>query len=52
MEVYAYHGCLKEESVVGNRFRVDVKIEGDFMKSASTDKLEDTIDYCLVYNTV
>lgn len=52
IELYAYHGCLKEESVVGNRYRVDVKIEGDFMKAAGTDNLNDTIDYTAVYNAV
>ena len=43
---------MQEESVVGNRFRVDVKIEGDFMKPAGSDDLNDTIDYTTVYQTV
>ena len=52
IEVYAYHGCLKEERLLGNRFRVDVKIESDFSKAADSDRLEDTVDYTAVYNIV
>jgi dihydroneopterin aldolase len=48
IRVYAYHGCLKEESIIGSDYRVDVVIEADLTKAASTDDLDDTVDYVLI----
>lgn len=45
VEVYAYHGCMEEEAVLGGKFIVDVVLSTDFSKSAQTDELIDTIDY-------
>ena len=52
MQFYAYHGCFKEEKVVGNYFRVDVKIKGDCTKAASSDNIADAINYQTVFNLV
>ncbi|MEO9533567.1 MAG: dihydroneopterin aldolase [Crocinitomicaceae bacterium] len=48
VEVFAYHGCMDEEAVLGGKFSVDVSIETDFSKSAQSDELIDTIDYVRV----
>ncbi len=48
VEVYAYHGCMNEEAVLGGKFIVDVVLTTDFTKSAQTDELIDTIDYVRV----
>lgn len=45
IQVYAYHGCLPEETLIGSAYRVDVWVEGDLSVSAVSDQLEDTIDY-------
>ena len=45
IRVYAYHGCLGEETVIGSDYRVDVSVEADLEKSSRTDALEDTVDY-------
>ncbi len=45
IRVYAYHGCLKEETKIGSDYRVDLKIKADLQKSASSDALKDTVDY-------
>lgn len=52
IEVYAYHGCMNEESVLGGKYIVDVELTTDFSKSAQTDELIDTIDYVAVRNIV
>ncbi len=45
IRVFAYHGCLIEESKIGSDYRVDLKIKADLKKSSETDKLADTVDY-------
>jgi dihydroneopterin aldolase len=52
IELYAYHGCMGEESVLGGKYIVDVVLTTDFTKSAETDQLIDTIDYVAVRNIV
>ena len=45
IKVYAYHGCLSEETIIGSDYRVDVSVEADLEKSSVTDALNDTVDY-------
>jgi len=52
IECYSYHGCLKEEAVVGGKFSVDVIIDYDFSNAIASDELKDTIDYCVVHDLV
>ena len=52
IKVYAYHGCLDEESKIGADYIVDVTLETDLSKSAMSDDLQDTIDYVRVYEIV
>ena len=50
--MYAYHGCLEEEAVIGANYVVDVRIETDFSIAQRTDDLSKTVDYVVVYNIV
>lgn len=52
MEFYAFHGCYKEEQIVGNRFIVDMTFETDVMSATQSDSIEDTVSYLDVYNVV
>jgi len=52
IKLYAYHGCLEEEAVIGANYIVDVCIETDFQKAERTDDLSETVDYVVVYNIV
>lgn len=52
MEFYAYHGCFKEEQVIGNRFIVDLSVEVDTSDAEKSDNLQDTVNYQAVYETV
>jgi len=45
IKLYAYHGCIDEEAVIGSWYRVDIEIEADLTKSSMTDQLSDTVDY-------
>ena len=45
IRVYAYHGCLGEEHIIGSDYRVDVKVKSDMSRSAQSDALNDTVDY-------
>ncbi|WP_282134903.1 dihydroneopterin aldolase [Seonamhaeicola maritimus] len=45
IKVYAFHGCLKEETKIGSDYRVDIKVKAGLQKSATTDELNDTVDY-------
>jgi len=49
MEFYAYHGCFKEEQIIGTRFLVDLYLETDTGKAEKSDKLKDTVNYQEVY---
>ncbi|MBX7094363.1 MAG: dihydroneopterin aldolase [Flavobacteriales bacterium] len=46
--VYAYHGCLEEEALVGTEYRIDVDIHLDFTKASISDDLTETADYVVV----
>ena len=49
MEFYAYHGCFKEEQIIGTYFNVDLYMEVDTEKAERSDKLGDTVNYQEVY---
>lgn len=45
LRIYAYHGVLKQERIVGNDYVVNVKIKYPIGKSAMSDDVKDTLDY-------
>lgn len=49
IKLYAYHGCLTEETKVGGEYIVDVYMVYDFNEAAKTDDLNLTVDYCTVF---
>lgn len=51
IKLYAFHGCLAEETKVGGYYLVDIKMKTNFELAAKTDTLENTIDYVIV-NTI
>ena len=52
MEFYAYHGCFKEEQIVGNKFLIDLSIEADCVEASKTDNLNDAVNYQAAYTIV
>jgi dihydroneopterin aldolase len=52
MEFYAYHGCFKEEQLIGTRFVVDLYIQTDTHEAEFTDDLASTVNYQSLYTLV
>jgi 7,8-dihydroneopterin aldolase/epimerase/oxygenase len=52
IRVYAYHGCLDQETIIGSDYRVDVAVKADLMASSASDDLNDTVDYVLLNRIV
>ena len=52
IKLFAYHGCLAEEALVGRHYIVDVFVDTDFSEAALHDDLSKTIDYVTVNNIV
>ena len=52
MEFFAYHGCFKEEQLIGTRFQVDLYLETDTGKAEYSDDLADTVDYQAIFGLV
>ena len=48
IKLYAYHGCLEEEGLIGGHYVVDVCMKTDFSLAAQSDELSQTIDYVQV----
>ena len=42
---YSFHGCLKEESIIGSEYLVNLWVSGLLENSPVSDKIEDAIDY-------
>ncbi|MCQ2184630.1 MAG: dihydroneopterin aldolase [Bacteroidales bacterium] len=51
MKFHSNHGCLESERREGNLFEVDFEGKID-ISAASSDRLEDTLDYCRIYEIV
>ncbi|MCB2208636.1 MAG: dihydroneopterin aldolase [Bacteroidetes bacterium] len=49
MEFFAYHGCFKEEQVIGTKFRIDLFLEVDTSTAEKSDNLKDTVNYQSVF---
>lgn len=53
MRFRAYHGCLESERREGNDFEVDFVAQvRNCVKAATSDRLEDSLDYSKIYEIV
>lgn len=52
MAFYGYHGVFLEENKLGQRFLVDLIMEGDFQPAAREDAIEETVHYGRAYQLV
>lgn len=52
IKVFAYHGHLPEEAVLGGHFIVNVWVESDTTEVEKTDNLNDTVDYVKITEIV
>ena len=49
---YCFHGCLKEESIIGSEYLVDLWAKGALGKASLTDKIDDAIDYVFLNKVI
>ncbi len=52
IRVFAYHGHLPEEAVLGGHFIVNVWVEADTSEVEKTDDLKHTVDYARIIEIV
>ena len=45
IKIYAFHGCLVEETKIGSDYLVNLEVKANLSKAASSDNLLDTVDY-------
>lgn len=45
LRIYAYHGVLPEETIIGTYYILNVEVHADLWKAVGTDDLTDTINY-------
>ncbi|MGN7706134.1 dihydroneopterin aldolase [Chryseobacterium sp. 22543] len=45
VRIYAYHGVLPEENIIGTSYILNVELHTDLWKAAASDDLHDTISY-------
>ncbi len=52
MAFHAYHGGLKEEQLLGQKFIIDLELTYNMQTSCETDQLSEAFNYIEVYNIV
>ncbi len=52
LEFFAYHGFYKAERRIGNKYGIDITLFVNAEIAASTDRLDDTIDYEKLYKII
>lgn len=52
IRLYAYHGCLEEEAIIGSDYSVDVVVSADLRAASLSDKLKETVDYVSINRAV
>ena len=45
VKIYAYHGVLPEENIIGTYYVLNIELHTDLWKASESDDLNDTISY-------
>lgn len=45
LKIYAYHGALPEETLIGTYYLLNVEVQADLWNAVVSDALQDTINY-------
>ena len=45
INIYAFHGCMKEEARIGSDYIINLNVKADLQDAAISDRLEDTVNY-------
>lgn len=52
LRLFAYHGVYEEEKRTGQNFALDLMLEADLSAACESDRLDDTVSYADVIETV
>ena len=52
IRTYSHHGCMKEETIIGSEYRVDLWVDADLTVASSSDNINDTPDYVVLHQIV
>lgn len=52
LKIYAYHGVLPEETLVGTYYLINAEFHADIWKATETDYLTDTINYAEINDII
>jgi dihydroneopterin aldolase len=52
IRTYSHHGCMKEETVIGSEYRIDLWVDADLTVASLSDDLKDTPDYVVLHEIV
>lgn len=52
IKIYAYHGVLPEENIIGTYYIINLELNADIWKATETDDLTDTISYAEINDIV
>jgi dihydroneopterin aldolase len=45
IKIYAFHGCMKEETRIGSDYIINLNVKADLKDAAISDQLKDTVNY-------
>ncbi|TCO74401.1 dihydroneopterin aldolase [Marinisporobacter balticus] len=52
LSFYGYHGAMREENVLGQKFFIDIDLYVDLEKAGNSDHVKDTVHYGEAYALV
>ena len=52
LKIFAYHGVLPEETILGTYYILNVEVHADLWKAVGTDDLADTINYAEINDII
>ena len=52
LRVYAFHGVLPQERLVGGDYLVDVRVDYSHSLATESDRVEDTLDYSRLHHMI
>lgn len=52
LRVYAFHGVLPQERLVGGDYLVDVRVDYSHSLATESDRVEDTLDYSRLHRLI
>jgi dihydroneopterin aldolase len=52
LKIFAYHGVLPEETILGTYYFINVEIHADLWKASESDDLKDTVNYAEINSII